>query len=78
MKMSVAGSHLCPLSANPSQTATVTEHTPAARTMPGLLYVLSHLFQIIFIFLLLRLLVVPYRQTVQNKKSTCRDKTRLN
>lgn len=30
MKMSVAGSHLCPLSASPSQTATATEQKPAA------------------------------------------------
>lgn len=28
--MSVAGFHLCPLGASPSQTATVTEHKPAA------------------------------------------------
>lgn len=30
VKMSVAGSHLCPLSASPPQTSTVTDQKPAA------------------------------------------------
>lgn len=65
MKMSVAGSHLCPLSASPLQTATVAEQKPAVFKEHSrfLCFLLLHITYstVFYFFLLSMLLILPSR-----------------